>query len=278
MSQRSAQRTCVQMLQRACLQRLHRACVARLQTGYSTIELSVALVIALFLLTGAFTILQSTRSTSSEQNWLAQLQEEERVAMTIMTDVIQQAGYYPGAPATDPTIVFQPSGNFPNVGQVVAGGTTAAGDTITVRYQGDATNNVLDCRGNLIGAGSVAEMTFSVQNGASNNGGPELFCTVNGVAAPIVPNVQRISLLYGVDTSGSGSTNAYLTPAQIAALTPAQITSFWTSVYSVKLTVTFINPLYGTLPGQTLTTPKTISFARVIGLMSKAGVNVINLY
>jgi hypothetical protein len=101
---------------------------------------------------------------------------------------------------------------------------------------------------------------------------------VNGVAAPIVPNVQSISLLYGVDTSGSGSTNAYLTPAQIAALTPAQITSFWTSVYSVKLTVTFINPLYGTLPGQTLTTPKTISFARVIGLMSKAGVNVLNLY
>lgn len=249
-----------------------------LQRGYSMIELSVALVIALFLLNGMFTILQSTRSTATDQNWLAQLQDEERIAMTMMTDVIQQAGYYPNAQTTDPTTVFTTSANFANIGQIVAGGTNAAGDTVTVRYQGDATNNVLDCRGNVIAAGSVAEMTFSVQNGLNNNGAPELFCTVNGANIPLVPNVQSIALSYGIDTNGSGSANAYLTPAQIATLTPAQITAFWTSVYSVKLTVTFTNPLYGNLPGQSLTQPKTIAFARVIGLMSKAGVNVLNLY
>lgn len=257
---------------------VNHACPRTLQRGYSMIELSVALVIALFLLAGMFTILQGTRSAATDQNWLAQLQDEERIAMTMMTDVVQQAGYYPNAQATDPTTVFLTSPNFANVGQIVSGGANAAGDTITVRYQGDATNNVLDCRGNVIAAGTLAEMTFSVQNGMANNGGPELFCTVNGATIPLVPNVQTIAVSYGIDTNGSGSANAYLTPAQIAVLTPAQATAFWTGVYSVKLTVTFINPLYGRLPGQSLTQPKTIAFSRVVGLMSKAGVNVLNLF
>jgi type IV pilus assembly protein PilW len=240
-----------------------------LQQGYSMIELSVALVIALFLLNGMFTILQSTRKTSGNQNLLAQLQDEERVAMTMMTDVIQQAGYFSGAQTTLATAEFLPSTTFSTAGQSVAGGTNTYGDTVSVRYQGDtSTGGVLDCVGNSIANGTIEEMTFSVNVGTNNNGQPGLYCTINGVAAPLVPNVKTIAVSYGVDANASGSANTYLTAAQTTAA------GLWTSVYSVKINVTFLNPLFGQ-PGQT---NQTISFTRAIGIMRNSGVNVLNFY
>jgi len=44
-------------------------------------------------------------------------------------------------------------------------------------------------------------------------------------------------------------------------------------VLSVKVTLTFVNPLYGTLPGQsTVNTPQTIPFTRVVDVMNKGGI------
>jgi hypothetical protein len=47
--------------------------------------------------------------------------------------------------------------------------------------------------------------------------------------------------------------------------------AYWVSVYSVKLNVSFTNPLFGQ-PGQP---NQTISFNRVIGVMANSGVNVL---
>src|SRR5262249_1555493 len=92
------------------------------QQGYSVVELSVALVIALFLLTGLFSILQGTRKTSTNQSALAQLQDNERIAAMVMNDVIQEAGYYPNAANTLPTAAFLPTTAFAAAGQTVVGG------------------------------------------------------------------------------------------------------------------------------------------------------------
>ena len=42
---------------------------------------------------------------------------------------------------------------------------------------------------------------------------------------------------------------------------------------SVKVTLTFVNPLYGNLAGQNTNadTPQTIAFTRVIDIMNKTG-------
>jgi type IV pilus assembly protein PilW len=244
------------------------------ERGFSMIELSVALLIALFLLTGMFSILQHTSRASNEQNLLAQLQDEERVAMTMITDVIQQAGYFPNAQTVAATTALPASTAFVTAGQAVFGGTNAYGDTVTVRYQGDSTGSVLDCTGNPILNGTVEEMMFFVQPGPNNNGALELYCQVlnestNAVTqTPLVPNVKSIAVSYGVDANSSGSANAYL-PA--AGMVP-----YWVSVYSVKITVTFPNPLaQAGEPGQPNT---TVSLNRVIGIMVRTGVNVLTLY
>jgi type IV pilus assembly protein PilW len=64
--------------------------------GYTLLELMIAILIALFLLAGLLTLAMGTRKTSTTQSQLAQLQDNERIAMTLMTNVIQQAGYFPG--------------------------------------------------------------------------------------------------------------------------------------------------------------------------------------
>jgi type IV pilus assembly protein PilW len=240
------------------------------ERGYSMIELSVALVVALFLLQGLFTILQNTRNASTNQNQLAQLQDEQRMSMTMLTDVIQQAGYYPGAYTTDVATALPASALFTTAGQFVAGSANTAtpgnGDIVSVRYQGDSSGSVLDCLGSVIANGTTEEMTFSVTR--INNQPLGLYCSVNGAApVPLIPNVTKMTVTYGVDSSGKGSTNAYLTAAQVGAGT------FWNSVMSVKVALLFGNPLVGQ-PGQT---KQNLPFNRVVAVLSKTGTNSVTI-
>ena len=73
------------------------------QRGFTLIEILVALFVGLFLLGGLFTILQTTRRTSSNQTGLTQLQDEQRMAMSMLNDVVQNAGYFDGQHLSDRT-------------------------------------------------------------------------------------------------------------------------------------------------------------------------------
>ena len=259
-----------------------RAATHAVQRGYSLVELSVAMLIALFLLAGFMTVLQGTRKTSGNQNLLAQLQDDERTAMTMMSGVVEAAGYYPSPETALISDELQATTAFPKVGQVVTGGHNAAsalGDTLTVRFNGGAGEDVIDCSGQSNATGAIEvkrENQFSIQQAPGSP--PYLACSLDngGTFVRLVNNVQRIDILYGVNTSAAlenttgGAVDAYLTSDQMTAL-------FWTNVYSIKVKLTFINPLYRVngqppTPGQ----PQFIQFSRVIGVMSRLGVDVVS--
>ena len=65
------------------------------QRGFSLVELMIAMLIALFLLGGLITLVMGTRQTNSTQSQLSQLQDNERIAMTLIGNVVQKAGYFP---------------------------------------------------------------------------------------------------------------------------------------------------------------------------------------
>src|ERR1700730_6456282 len=114
--------------------------LAREQNGFSLIELMIALFIGLFLLGGLLTIVQNNRRVFGAQNQLSQLQDSERLALTMMTDVIQMAGYFPDPTSNSPQSTMQASSaTTPAMvaGQALTGKSNAAAttpDTITVRY------------------------------------------------------------------------------------------------------------------------------------------------
>jgi type IV pilus assembly protein PilW len=246
------------------LMHVTRACHA--QRGYSLLEFMVAITIAVFLLAGLFSILQSTRMTSTNQTALAQLQDDERVAMTLIQETLQTAGYYPNPATQGASVAFPAVGNF-TVGQVVDGvaNTTASyGDTITVRYQSDGAGAVLGCLGTNDPIGVAHTYEFLVQQDpATAATASSLYCSMDGAPAVLlVPNVSSMTVLYGVDTTGTGTgVNAYVSEGSMA--------SYWQNIYSIRVTLNFPNPLAGQ-PGQSST---PIAFTRVINLMSRTGGN-----
>ncbi len=239
------------------------------QDGFTLIELMIALLIGLFLAGGLLVLVQDNRRVFGNQNQLAQLQDSERLALSMMTDVIQMAGYFPdptsnsaqstmlATTATTPAMV---------AGQALTGQYSAAvpGDSITVRYTTSGSDGILTCTGtSSTGAILTYINTFSVVKNAAGVG--QLVCTrEDGVLYPLINGVENLSVTYGVNTTGSGNNvDSYQNADQVTAA------SNWSNVISLQIALTFANPLYvaGAPQGQ----PATIVLRRNIAVMNQTG-------
>jgi type IV pilus assembly protein PilW len=251
------------------------------QRGFTLIEILIALLIGVFLLAALLTIVQANRRVYGDQSQLAQLQDSERMAMTLMTDVIQMAGYYPN-PTQNTVDSLTAAGAFA-LGQPMTGqfSSTAPGDQISVRYVTAGSDGILVCSGlsnpNAVGGANIQYVnTFQVVNG-------QLVCTLttipasttvqynlvsgvtNATTAAGLGGVVNLSILYGVKTNAGAAGNAvdtYLNASQVTAAND------WSSIISVLIELTFTNPLYTN--GST-TQPKTIEIQRVVGVMNQLG-------
>jgi type IV pilus assembly protein PilW len=247
----------------------------KLQRGVTLVELMVSLTIGLFLVGGLLTLLGAMKSTNTSQTGLSQLQDNERITLTIMTDVIQQGGFYINPVVNTVASSFPVSGVFTTAGQYVfgtgAGNLAAPGDTITVRYNTAGGDGIMNCLGGTSAVAATFINTFSVS-------GNNLQCTLSTVVAgvttataatTIVTGIASLNIYYGVQTnlaSGTTSADTYLDATAVTA------GAYWTNVKSVQVNATFVNPLAGE-PGQTGVAKATIPLTRVIALMATTGVN-----
>lgn len=222
--------------------------------GLALIELMIALTIAMFLIGGMAVVFQNVRNAYSEQQGLAQLEDNARLSMTLMTDVIQSSGYYPNPTLYSAVTALPASPSFAAAATpVIIGNTTAQGDTVTVRYAPDSTQDLYNCMG---GTNSVVpydtwENTFTVVSTSATGG--TLECTFwsakNGPQGP-VPLVtgltngaggepKGMTLEYGISTQAEAPGTCLDTYTPQANMTAAA----WANVCSVKVTLTFINPV-----------------------------------
>jgi type IV pilus assembly protein PilW len=234
--------------------------------GFTLIEIMVALTIGVFLTGALLTIVQSNRRVFGEQNQLAQLQDNQRMAMTMMGDVIQSAGYFPDPVHNTVGTILPISGSFA-AGQAVYGtySATAPGDQIQARYVTASGDQILNCSGLPNGSGFNQTYVnwFKIQGG-------QLVCTMNGTDYVLVGgipgsglDITNMTILYGVRTNATAAGNnvdTYMNAAQITAA------ALWGSVISVSVQLTFTNPLYAS-PGQ----PATVTMQRIIGVMNQTG-------
>ena len=207
-------------------------------------------MIGVFLLAALLTIVQANRHVYGDQSQLAQLQDSERMAMTLMTDVIQMAGYFPNPTQNTLDGSLIQSGAFAQ-GQSISGAfsSTAPGDSISVRYMTAGSDGILNCSGlsnsNAVGGATILYVnTFQVVNG-------QLVCTLTSSAAPTpvqynlvsgVTNatttlgVTNLSILYGVKTNAGAAGNTvdtYLNASQVTAAID------WNNVISVLIAADF---------------------------------------
>lgn len=245
--------------------------------GFTMIELMVSVTIALFLVGGALAIVARTKNTFVAQNELAQLQDNERLTMTFMAEVIESAGYFPNPKVNLASTVMPAGGVFASAGQAVFGSTDGAGsDTLTVRfgagYAAGVSDNVYGCNGSLNTSVTPYDTYTNYFFIKVIAGQPsQLRCTLTnnaGVATTVtlVNGVTKLAISYavknGVTDTGSCA-DSYLTQTQIAA--SGNSTALWASVCAVKVTATFTNPLN---PAGT-----PITLQRVIAVMTDTGVN-----
>ena len=233
----------------------------RAQRGYTLIEIKIAVVVALFLLEGLLTIVQSNRRVFGTQNQLAQLEDSQRLVMTMIANVIETAGYF-ADPTVNTSAALTAAAPFAAT-QAITGTYSAAapGDTIRVRYMTASGDGILNCSGssNTSGANQIYVNFFRIIGG-------RLICTMNGTQYPLVSGVQNLTVLYGVKTDFTVDDNTVDTYLNASQMTAAN----WNNVITVTVTLTFTNPVYTAGSGQ----PQTISFQRVIGVMGRAGIKI----
>ena len=242
------------------------------ERGVTLIELMISMGIAIFLLGGLLMIVQNTRNTFTSQNQLAQLQDSERLAMSLIGDVVQAAGYFPDPTTNTAASAMPADAAFPIAAQSINGvhQVAAPQDTLSVRYMTANNDGVINCTGgsNTTGANQLYENVFSID--AFGN----LVCSLNGaapvtlIAGPIVSGVQLpaitdMRIYYGVQTNtalGNGAVDSYLRAQEMTNV-------YWLQVVAVKVILLFTNPL-AAQPGQ----PPTLRIERVVSVMNRAGV------
>jgi type IV pilus assembly protein PilW len=247
------------------------------QRGFTLVELMISLLIGLFLAGGLIALVGAMKRTSTQQTGLSNLQDSERLTMTLLTDVIQTAGYFPnvaGVGSTSPAVAFPAVAASAPVpafaaGQAIAGtgayADPAPGNLISIRYAAAPSDNVINCTGNTNTTATTANYinTFSIVGGNL-----QCLLTINGVVQPAVKlasGITSVQIYYGVKTA-STTTNSVDTYLDAASVTSG---AYWPNVMSVKILVTFVNPLAGQ-PGQPGS--GTIPFERIISVMQKTGV------
>jgi type IV pilus assembly protein PilW len=229
------------------------------------------MLIALFLVAGILIVEQGVHTTYTDNSGLSQLEDMERYSMTVVSDAIEPAGYFPDpisntlVTALPALTVTTPQGQklIFQSGQAVYGVYQAAAphDSIAVRFMAGATNEIDLCDGTKAVAGD-AYISYLYIDSASNTLYCELYTAAGGWSAtplPLQAGVKDMSILYGLNTDGiDNDVETYLFAPDVPN---------WSSVGSARVTLTFANPL-ASEKGQN---PQAV-FTRVIAFMSRTGV------
>lgn len=197
------------------------------QTGFSLVELMIAITLGLIVLLAVGSIYIGSRQTYRVQEDNARIQEAGRYALEVIGRSIRQAGA--DAEMTfNPAAITQECGAPPPALACIAidnNAVVAATDTIRNQfYAGREELNAgawgaRNCLGGVIAANALITNIFSLV-------GTELSCSTGaGVAAqPLVSDVEDLQVIYGIDITGDQSADRYV-PAPTAAQWPLVVTA-----------------------------------------------------
>ncbi len=177
------------------------------QSGFTLIEIMIALLLGAFLIGGVLQVFINTRQTFRLEEALARLQENGRYAMDYIGKEIRLADfrYCPTKPRMTDGIAGV-DGNNANIPD--------APDTMTLAWSSRVCTDPLNTSNvtNLLSIDAVNSILYRNAFVGSNQ---------------LVEGVENMQVLYGVDTDGNGTANYY---AQATGLPMAQVVSLRVSL------------------------------------------------
>lgn len=185
------------------------------QSGFSLVELMVAMTIGLLLLAALSYFLLGIKQAGRTTDDLSRMQENGRYAIDTLAASIRQAGYKDNPDQAFTTI-------YGAAALATTQGVGGASDSLTLRHAPqDATET--DCSGVTPVTGTPVVEVFAITDGA---------LTCNGVI--VAPNVADLQLSLAQGTA-AGATTAYAAPGAIDD----------NSVVSVQVQLLLVSPRTG---------------------------------
>lgn len=189
--------------------------------GFSLVELMIALVVGLILLAGVLQILLGNREAFDAQRGKARLQENARLVSFVLENSVAHAGFKTDLNAKETRIFpFDDENEFAR-GAFVGGtpNTRNNSDTLRIRFQGEG--GVHNCRGTAVGTvGDPQETGFELYVNEDDT----LVCHVfGGDSQPLVENVERFEVRYGLDTDDEVGVDRYI--SDLGGADPTEVRS-----------------------------------------------------
>lgn len=234
--------------------------------GFTLVELLVALTIGLLITLVVTQAYLSGLGTQRAQTSLTRAQEASRFAFDALSKAIRRAGYKnPKATGLgfcdSPTVVRLVAGN--DMASINPTAANLAGSTVTVlntsdvvrvRYFGEgntvtntADGTISDCQGTAVAPNTLVEETYFVAADANNSNEPTLFCYSSASAAngnvALIPGVESLQMLFGLDTNSDGSINGYVTATNITNANANNVRSIMISMVTRTPEATAVNRL-----------------------------------
>jgi type IV pilus assembly protein PilW len=182
------------------------------QTGMTLIEIMIALLIGVFLLSGLIQIFISSKQAYRMMENQSSMQERGRFAMDFISRDIRSAGYKSCITFTVPTVIAGTNG------------TSTAPDSITIRMSTAACSTP-------VANTPVSTIIYTIQTSTSGVG-TSLFRNNNGTGAQeLIEGVENMQILYGVDTNTTPDSSAnYYVPAGTTGLDMEKVISIRVSL------------------------------------------------
>ena len=202
------------------------------QSGFSLIEIMIALVIGLFLLSGILQIFSASQQTYRMQGNLARLQENGRFALNFLVHDIRMAGYWGCLSGTNTDI----AGEDNNIGVTTVDDKT---DTLAIKAAFEVPPT-LSC-GNSVTttptysdpSSAIAYKIYTLPNANPALNIPTLYKKTNGIWGPLIDGIENMQIFYGVDSDGDGAANYYVSANNVSNM--QQVVSVRISLLVVTL-------------------------------------------
>lgn len=186
---------------------------ARDQSGFSLIELMVAMAIGLILIAVVGNVYLAGRQSFRDQDEASRLQETGRFVLDTLSRVVYEAGRADVAPDNN-LLAFS---LIPGAGLAVdaTDGPGTTPDSLTIRFA-SASAGEFDCLGS--GTGGTAAAPVVVAQTLSLVG-TDIRCTssIGAATGALASNVEDFQVTFGVDQNGDGSVDQYVAPSAATA-------------------------------------------------------------